>query len=193
VYCDGWIVCPTTIPNDEANCTECPPSRPLRCDCNQAGNFTCADKAKNTRARTCFNGSGKLNVNCVISIEPTCRYINSLPTTSKISFRYPKWPENYPIFSNDRSPIIEDTIFVVSQAKLLNLFHLLPRASEEKFPEGGGNGKNKKTKNCTIKPPSTLSVSCMKIQGGHGFPPPVYLHPCFLLGCLASELLWYHF
>jgi len=32
-----------------------------------------------------------------------------------------------------------------------------------------GEGKTEKTspKNSTIKPPSTLSVSCMKIQGGH--------------------------
>jgi len=38
------------------------------------------------------------------------------------------------------------------------------RATAEKFSGGGGNGKNK-TKNSTIKPFSTLSVSCMKTQG----------------------------
>jgi len=49
-----------------------------------------------------------------------------------------------------------------------------PRASTENFPAGGGggggNGKNKTEKiNSIIKHPSTLSVSCLKIQEmGHG-------------------------
>jgi len=38
---------------------------------------------------------------------------------------------------------------------------IVPRASAEKFPGGGGNGK--KTENSTIKTLSTISVSCMKI------------------------------
>jgi len=42
------------------------------------------------------------------------------------------------------------------------------RASAEKFPEGGGHRNKTRPKNSTIKPSSTLSVSCMKIQGGHG-------------------------
>jgi len=40
--------------------------------------------------------------------------------------------------------------------------------AEKKFK--GGNGKTR-PKNTTIKPPFTLSVSCMKIQG-HGPPAP---------------------
>jgi len=52
----------------------------------------------------------------------------------------------------------------------------LTRASAEKFP--GGRGVNEKTrpKNSTIKPPSTLSVSSMKIQGGHGPPDDAHEH-----------------
>jgi len=51
------------------------------------------------------------------------------------------------------------------------------RALAEKFTRGGGGGEegNGKTrsKNSTIKPPSTLSVTPMKIQGSHGpFLPP---------------------
>jgi len=38
------------------------------------------------------------------------------------------------------------------------------RASAEYFPGGGATVKTR-PKNRTIKPPSTLSVSCMKIQG----------------------------
>jgi len=39
------------------------------------------------------------------------------------------------------------------------------------FPGGGGNGKKTRPKNSTIKPPSTLSVPCIKIQGGGPWPP----------------------
>jgi len=40
------------------------------------------------------------------------------------------------------------------------------RASAKKFPGGGGGATEKtKPKNRTIKLPSTLSISCMKIQG----------------------------
>jgi len=46
------------------------------------------------------------------------------------------------------------------------------RASAEKFPEGSGRTKEKtRPKNSAIKPPTTLSVLCMKIQGG-AMPPP---------------------
>jgi len=61
------------------------------------------------------------------------------------------------------------------------------RASADKFPKGekkkkkkkkkprgwggGGGGNEKRPKNSTIKPLSTISVPCMKIQGGHGLPP----------------------
>jgi len=38
--------------------------------------------------------------------------------------------------------------------------------SAENFP-GGSQQKKTRPKNSTIKPPSTLSVSCMNIQGSH--------------------------
>jgi len=39
-----------------------------------------------------------------------------------------------------------------------------------KFSKGEGAMEKTRPKNSTIKPPSTLSVSCMKIQGGYGPP-----------------------
>jgi len=46
------------------------------------------------------------------------------------------------------------------------------RASAEKFSGGGGGNRKMIPKNSTIKPPSTLSVPYLKIQGGHGLPAP---------------------
>jgi len=52
------------------------------------------------------------------------------------------------------------------------------------LPGGRGNGKNdrkiaKRLKNSTIKPLSTISVLCMKIQGGHGpLPTSMPTHTC---------------
>jgi len=55
---------------------------------------------------------------------------------------------------------------------------LPPRASVENF-SGGESQRKKRPKNSIIyKPPSTLSVSCMKIQRDHGPPlPPRCLRP----------------
>jgi len=44
------------------------------------------------------------------------------------------------------------------------------RPSAKKFL--GRTTEKTRPKNNTIKPPSTLLVSCMKIQGGHGSPLP---------------------
>jgi len=41
------------------------------------------------------------------------------------------------------------------------------RASAEKISRGGGGNGKKQGQNSTIKPSSTLSVPCMKIQGRH--------------------------
>jgi len=46
---------------------------------------------------------------------------------------------------------------------------LKPRASAEKFP--GEGQRKKRPKNSTIKLLSTISVACMKIQGGGARPP----------------------
>jgi len=73
---------------------------------------------------------------------------------------------------------------------MISLSH--PRASAEIFQEGANekNTKNsKKTpKNRIIKPLSTISVTCMKIQGGHGPPAPCCRRPCSHLYCLHLSL-----
>jgi len=50
------------------------------------------------------------------------------------------------------------------------------RASAEKFPRREDNGK-KRSKTSSIKPPSALLVSCMKIQEGTPPPVPRYRRP----------------
>jgi len=53
----------------------------------------------------------------------------------------------------------------------MSLMVVVPRASTEKFP-GGEQQKKTRPKNSTFKPPSTLSVPCMKFQGGTAPPCP---------------------
>ena len=57
--CDGNIDCPQLTPNDEANCTTCPPDRLNRCDCNKEENFTCAFNQSVERTRTCYSNNGE--------------------------------------------------------------------------------------------------------------------------------------
>ena len=54
--CDGYIDCPSRIPNDEANCSnECTSrNNPIRCACNQPGNFTCTNSGY-----VCYSEFGK--------------------------------------------------------------------------------------------------------------------------------------
>jgi len=62
------------------------------------------------------------------------------------------------------------------------------RVSAEKFSRWG-NGKKQDPKNSTIKPPYTISVSCMKIRGGTRYPPaPRCLRPCTML--FRSSLIY---
>jgi len=75
----------------------------------------------------------------------------------------------------------------------LLIFFVHARASAEKFPGreerkkyqkiakktgGGGGATEKRPKNSTSKLTSTISVPCMKIQGGYGLPTPRCRHPC---------------
>jgi len=69
-------------------------------------------------------------------------------------------------------------IEIVSQKRLfgldLNGSIVCKRASAEKFPGGwGGESQTeKRPKNSTIKPLSTISVPCVKIHGGQAPLPP---------------------
>jgi len=79
-------------------------------------------------------------------------------------------------------------MYKYSYAQNCNYMILYSRASAEKFPRGGGDMGNekkhyyapsrgpteKRPKNSTIKPLSTISVPCMKIQGR---PRPPYRRP----------------
>jgi len=60
---------------------------------------------------------------------------------------------------------------------MYDVTELPSRASTEKFPEVGPTEKRPKNskidrKNSTIKPLSTISVPCIKIQRGHSLPAP---------------------
>jgi len=61
---------------------------------------------------------------------------------------------------------IQNKLKFISSCKCLkHNYSLLSRASVEKFPGVRGQRKKQDRKNSTIKSPSTLSVSCTKIQG----------------------------
>jgi len=64
--------------------------------------------------------------------------------------------------------------FLVSLSVItLKFLNILLSRRQNNFQGEGDKGKNK-TKNSIIKPPSTLSVLCMKIKGeGYGSPSPL--------------------
>ena len=56
--CDGRTNCYWLIPDDEENCTVCPPNKPLRCDCNKEGDYSCEWNGED-RLSSCFVDSGR--------------------------------------------------------------------------------------------------------------------------------------
>ena len=53
--CDGFIDCEWLTHHDEVNCSECTFFRPIRCDCNQEGNFTCEWDGEGEDLFTCYS------------------------------------------------------------------------------------------------------------------------------------------
>ena len=56
--CDGKLDCSWLAPDDEENCTVCPPNKPLRCDCNKEGNNSCEWNGED-RLSSCVFFSGR--------------------------------------------------------------------------------------------------------------------------------------